>query len=81
MKMHSGWSRITRGLIGMVTLLTAFVAISPAQISVPQSGFSNLLTAGYSFYYYQSDSLPSPVNIGTRGGPTTYDFNGLSRQG
>jgi hypothetical protein len=54
------------------------ISFSTAQITIPQSGLSNLLTAGKSFYYNISDSAPRPVNIGKRGGPNVYDFNGYN---
>ena len=51
---------------------------SSAQITIPQTGFSNLLTAGASIYFYKSDMAPRALNIGKRGGPTVYDFSNYS---
>jgi len=64
-----------------VALLSMFLfSQSTAQITITQSGFTNLLTAGTSFYYYNSDSIPLPVNIGKQGGSNIYDFNGYKAQ-
>ena len=49
---------------------------SSAQITIPQTGLSNLLTVGTSLYGYSSHSAPRTANIGKRGGPTVYDFSG-----
>lgn len=49
---------------------------SSAQITIPQSGFSNLLTVGTSLYMHTSDFAPRTANIGKWGGPTVYDFSG-----
>lgn len=54
------------------------VSISAAQITIPPSGLSNLLTAGTSFNGYKSDTAPRTLNIGKRGGPAVYDFSNYS---
>ena len=59
-------------------LLIVLNSSSSAQITIPQTGFSNLLTVGASLYFYKSDLAPRPLNIGKRGGPAVYDFNNYS---
>jgi hypothetical protein len=63
-----------------MVLVTILVSSSTAQITIQQSAFSNLLTAGTSLYIHKSDSAPRPVNIGKQGGPTIYDLNGYAFQ-
>jgi hypothetical protein len=64
----------------VLLLSLVLLSTSNAQITIPPSGFSNLLTAGTSFYMYQSDSLPKTVNIGKKGGPNVFDLNGYTFQ-
>ena len=62
----------------VILLSVVLTSFAVAQITIPQSGFSNLLTVGASFYHYSADAAPRPLNIGRRGGPNIYDFNGYS---
>jgi hypothetical protein len=62
-----------------VLLLSVILSsYSAAQITIPQSGFTNLLTVGASVYNYNADAAPRQLNIGRRGGPNIYDFTGYS---
>ena len=73
--LRSAFSLSIRALLLLIFLLS----ISDAQITVPQTGFSNLLTVGSTFNFYR-DSLPRSVNIGKRGGPNVYDFSSYNFQ-
>ena len=59
-------------------LMVLLFSYSTAQITIQPTGFSNLLTVGASLYHYNADVAPRQLNIGKRGGPNIYDFNGYS---
>ena len=54
--------------------------MSNAQITIPPSGFTNLLTVGSTLNFYKSDSIPRTLNIGKRAGPSVYDFSNYTFQ-
>lgn len=59
-----------------LVLSVLLVSSSSAQITIPQTALSNLLTVGTSINGYSSNAAPRTANIGKRGGPTVYDFSG-----
>lgn len=67
----------TSSLYSSILFLSVLLfSFSSAQITIPQTGSSNLLTVGTSLYGYSSHFAPRALNIGKRGGPTVYDFSG-----
>lgn len=48
-----------------------------AQITVTQSQYSSIFTAGQVHYFYNADTTLTTVNVGKKGGANTYDFSGL----
>ena len=66
--------------IQALLLLIFLLSMSNAQITIPPSGFTNLLTVGSTLNFYKSDSIPRTLNIGKRAGPSVYDFSNYTFQ-
>jgi hypothetical protein len=64
--------------IQLLLLLMCLLSISNAQITIPQTGLSNLMMVGSTINGYHSDSSFGSINIGKRGGPNVYDLTGFN---
>ncbi|MCX6135428.1 MAG: T9SS type A sorting domain-containing protein [Ignavibacteriales bacterium] len=69
-------SRTSSLYFSILFLSVLLFSYSSAQITIPQTALSNLLTVGTSINGYSSNVAPRTANIGKRGGPTVYDFSG-----
>jgi hypothetical protein len=71
-------SRTSSLYFSLLFLSVLLFSYSSAQITIQQTALSNLLTVGTSINGYSSEVAPRTANIGKRGGPTVYDFNGYT---